>query len=1225
MAPALVNWTNPGGGTWETPANWSTGSLPGPDDDVVISTLNPGATITHASDNSSIHSLTSNLAAADAFAMTGGTLSIATASTLGNNLTFNFSGGIVTGDGNVTFNGLLNWTGGTMQGVASTTVNGGMNISGPNGKTLDQRTLTIPGDATVTWAGTGNIGLSNGAVINNQAGATFLVQTDGDQRIVANGFANTSAFNNAGTFRKFLSTGTVTVEIPFSNSGTIDLQTGTLVLADGGMSSGSFTVAQGSTLNFGGGTHRLDANSSVSGAGNVVFSDGFTGIHGTFNITGSTTISGNAGVDLVGPVGSVGATLTISGSTTTNFYRNNISTSTATMSGGVLLGVGGLMVTGLMTWTGGTMSGTGSTTIGPGATLVINGPGTKVLDGRTLNLQSGASATWTGTGNIDLNNGAVINNQQGATFNVQIDQNVRTNGALAAFNNNGTFLESTSTGTSTISAQFNNTGSVEVQTGTLVLAGGGTSTGTFAVTAIGDPNATLNFGGGTHRLVGANSSVSGPGKVVFSGGTIEVAGNYNITGSTTVAAPQFGPPSVSVRFPGTVVSLGASLMLGSQNGNTTSVDFVNNDINVASATITTGSLLGVGNATFGQLTWTGGTMGDTGTTTISPNGTLTIMGANVKTLDTRILNISTGATANWTGTGDISLLNGAVINNQTGATFNVQIGDRFSTNGTLAAFNNAGLFHQFNSTGTAVIATQFNNSGSVQVDTGTVVFSVGGTSDGTFTVAQSANLEFGGGTHRLNTSVSGAGNVTFSSGAVDVVGTYNVAGTTTITETPFVGAATVRFTGPIANIGSNLVISGNATVDFADNNVSVASATMSGGRLLSSGDFGIAGVMTWSGGTMGDFGSTTVASGARLTISGSADKILDGRTLNVNDSAAVTWTGTGNLGISNGAIINNLANGTFTVNNNQSFTSSGAIGTFNNAGTFRKTISSGPTTVNMIFNNSATGTVFVDNNGTLVLAGGGISTGSFVVTSAAGTLDFGGGNFFRDYLLLTGSSVSGPGAVAFSGDSTTAIAGTYAITGTTTVMSNVFVVFLNDASSGAFSNTGATVVVETGTTLTVNGNYSQTSGTTNVDGATLTATNVSIGRNSILFASGTINVNNGSGTLTNDGELDLGGPATPGLLTINGNYMQTFNGSLIIKIGGTAAGTQFDQLNISGTASLNGSLTARLIDNYSPPSGTTFQFLICGGTRSGQFATTNLGGHFVPPIYDPNDVTLQAS
>jgi hypothetical protein len=28
--PAVVNWTNPAGGTWETPGNWSSGSLPGP-------------------------------------------------------------------------------------------------------------------------------------------------------------------------------------------------------------------------------------------------------------------------------------------------------------------------------------------------------------------------------------------------------------------------------------------------------------------------------------------------------------------------------------------------------------------------------------------------------------------------------------------------------------------------------------------------------------------------------------------------------------------------------------------------------------------------------------------------------------------------------------------------------------------------------------------------------------------------------------------------------------------------------------------------------------------------------------------------------------------------------------------------------------------------------------------------------------------------------------------
>src|SRR5205085_2322936 len=45
--PSTVTWTNPSGGDWDTPGNWSGGAVPGAGDDVVIS--QPGAvTITHA-------------------------------------------------------------------------------------------------------------------------------------------------------------------------------------------------------------------------------------------------------------------------------------------------------------------------------------------------------------------------------------------------------------------------------------------------------------------------------------------------------------------------------------------------------------------------------------------------------------------------------------------------------------------------------------------------------------------------------------------------------------------------------------------------------------------------------------------------------------------------------------------------------------------------------------------------------------------------------------------------------------------------------------------------------------------------------------------------------------------------------------------------------------------------------------------------------------------------
>ncbi len=58
------------------------------------------------------------------------------------------------------------------------------------------------------------------------------------------------------------------------------------------------------------------------------------------------------------------------------------------------------------------------------------------------------------------------------------------------FNNAGLFEQTGGTGVSNVSAEFNNSGSVLAESGTLSLNGGGTESGGFSVTA----NNTLQFG-----------------------------------------------------------------------------------------------------------------------------------------------------------------------------------------------------------------------------------------------------------------------------------------------------------------------------------------------------------------------------------------------------------------------------------------------------------------------------------------------------------------------------------------------------------------------------------------------------------------------------------------------------------------------------------------------------------------------------------------------------------
>jgi hypothetical protein len=177
--------------------------------------------------------------------------------------------------------------------------------------------------------------------------------------------------------------------------------------------------------------------------------------------------------------------------------------------------------------------------------------------------------------------------------------------------------------------------------------------------------------------------------------------------------------------------------------------------------------------------------------------------------------------------------------------------------------------------------------------------------------------------------------------------------------------------------------------------------------------------------------------------------------------------------------------------------------------------------------------------------------------------------------------------------------------------------FLTAANSGGFTNSG-TVTVGAGVTLNVAGNFTQTGGTTSLNGATLQATSVNI-NGGTLSGLGTI-----IGNVTNAGVLDVGDSPNQttqsvGLLAIKGNYTQTSLGTLNIEIGGNIAGTQYDQLAITGSASLNGTLDVSFINGFHPLSGVWT--LLKYASRSGMFATAHVPpGHGVH--YNPTSVTL---
>jgi hypothetical protein len=115
------------------------------------------------------------------------------------------------------------------------------------------------------------------------------------------------------------------------------------------------------------------------------------------------------------------------------------------------------------------------------------------------------------------------------------------------------------------------------------------------------------------------------------------------------------------------------------------------------------------------------------------------------------------------------------------------------------------------------------------------------------------------------------------------------------------------------------------------------------------------------------------------------------------------------------------------------------------------------------------------------------------------------------------------------------------------------------------------------------------------------------------------------GDVSNAGRVHVGGSGAAGGLVVNGNYTQTADGNLFVDIGGPTAQMQYDQFVVSGTVTLEGTLTVSLVDGYVPDPGDAFRVLTYG-TRVGTFTTIvglDLGGGgSLVPVYGTDALAL---
>ncbi len=131
-----------------------------------------------------------------------------------------------------------------------------------------------------------------------------------------------------------------------------------------------------------------------------------------------------------------------------------------------------------------------------------------------------------------------------------------------------------------------------------------------------------------------------------------------------------------------------------------------------------------------------------------------------------------------------------------------------------------------------------------------------------------------------------------------------------------------------------------------------------------------------------------------------------------------------------------------------------------------------------------------------------------------------------------------------------------------------------------FASPGGSLAATNGGTL-LDGSLAYINNAKLTVAGSVTVGNLTLGTNATLTGTGTL-----TGNVVNAGTVTL-----TGQLTVTGNYTQTSGGVLNVTLGGLQAGTQYGQLAVTGSGSLNGALNVALAPGFTPALGNSFQIL----------------------------------
>ncbi len=919
---------------------------------------------------------------------------------------------------------------------------------------------------------------------------------------------------------------------------------------------------------------------------------------------------------------------------------------------------------------------TGNVTIAIGAN-----PGSATLSGTTTVAAVGGVATFSnlilsaaGTGYTLTAASTGLTGATSATFDI-----VNNAATQLAFVTQPTATTAGSAFTPAVQVAVRNSigGTVTTATNsvTIVIAsnpGGGTLGGTVSVAAVNGiatfSNLSIDRTGAGYTLAANASGLTSATSAAFdvTSGAPQTL-SFTVPPSTAVAGSVMAPAIVvraldplgntATGFTGNVtLALGANPGGATLSG-TTSVNavagvatFANVSLDKVAAGYTlaaaasgltgaTSAAFAVAPAAANALVFTVQPLTTTAGATLAPALVVTAMDAFGNTATTFAGNVTVAIGSNpggatLSGTATVAAVAGvATFNNLTitarGAGYTITASAAGVTGATSLAFDISALTLSWINAAGGLWSSAANWSlGRVPQTTDSVVIALPGTYTVTLDATFSASFLIVGG-------ATGTQTLSLSSRTLTVSGSMMVAANGVFSAT----SSTVAGAGTVTNQGA----------------VNLISSTISGpldnqGLLLIGGTVALNGALTTGAGStlrvqggLASTGSLTVANGF------TNNALIDLTAINGGFTAQLVVT-TGTLTNAVGATINSavgtggLRTLAAQLNNQgalalaQPLTLTRASAAHTNSGTIDAS------TVNFTLTQSGTAPSFA-NTGTITVGAG------RVWTVTGGTLDLSAGTVSGAGLL----SVSGGTVLSFS---TTTVTTPLTLSGISipagiTIPSGQTLTLLNGSiddpvtiGTGGTLLIGGTVALNgaltplVGSTLRVQGGLSSTgalavaNGFTNNGAVELTSINggfstqLSVTTGTLTNAAGGIitSLTGTGGTRTIQAQLDNQGtltlfPLAAGRLVITGSL--TTSGIVDIELGGTSQGSSYDHLQVSGAATLGGTLNLSLINAFVPSPATAFTVLT-SGALTGTFTLGTQPGGWAPPTYPANSVRLTA-